>query len=453
MNGTEAEFAIWESVLYAFLNSFPQVVLVAKAFKSRLRFQAPLSFVLMLLASLCYMIVTPLGVLLPIPGPIQDIVISAFYILLIFVCVREQLGKLIFVILVLMDFGNLNLVASKCLEGFFFPEYALGRYRYTFSICMLPNVILLSFLVYKLVFKDICSGESEDDLPGEKQDSLMWRYLWIIPAIFYAIWMQHFYLSGRTALENALDPLSTGYLIVIDAGSLLIYHLIIRLVSLQRESRKLEAENHLLSIQKLQYDNLKNRIDETRRARHDMRHQLLLLRSIREQEDLSLLDELIGSFPQLSELDQALVYCENENANTILSYFAGISAKSDIRFDAHVTLPEELFIDKIHLAVLLGNLLENAVEAGLQREHGRFISISGGYKVLENSGNGMISLVVENSYSVTPRQQNGRFRSTKHSGDGVGIESVRSIATLYNGTSSFTTHEDIFTASVILYES
>ena len=452
MNGEKPDFEVWESVLYAFLNSFPQVILVAKAFRSRWRFRGSVSVPLMMLASLCYMVITPLGVFLPIPGPIQDITISAFYIGLIFLCIREQIGKLIFVILILMNFGNLNLVASKCLEGFLFPEYALMRYRYTFSLCMIPIVVILSILVYKLIFKDICSKDMEDDLPGENQDSLMWRYLWLIPAIFYAMWMQHFYLSGRSALENAMDPFSTGYLVVIDAGSLLIYHLIIRLVSLQRESRKLEAENHLLSIQTLQYDNLQNRIEETRRARHDLRHHLVLLRSIRDKKDFALLDEVIASYPELSELEQTLVYCENESANAILGYFANLCAKSDIRFDARVTLPKELFIDKTRMAVLLGNLLENGMEACLRKESGRFLSISGGYKVLENSGTGLISLVVENSFSVAPKQQNGRFRSTKHSGDGIGIESVRNIATLYNGTSSFTTHEEVFTASVILYE-
>ena len=107
MNGTEAEFAIWESVLYAFLNSFPQVLLVAKAFQSRLRFHGRLSVALMMLASLCYMIITPLGVLLPIPGPVQDVMISAFYILLIFICIREQLGKIEFSnVVVLIDHEN-----------------------------------------------------------------------------------------------------------------------------------------------------------------------------------------------------------------------------------------------------------------------------------------------------------------------------------------------------------
>ena len=453
MNVPKPEFAVWESVLYAFLNSFPQVVLVAKAFKSRWRFPSSVTVTLMLLASLCYMIVTPMGSFLDIPGPLLDATISLFYIVLIFVCIREHFGKLIFTVLILMNFGNLVLVSAKCLEGFLFPAEALKRYRYTFSLCTLPLVILLSFIVYRLIFKDICSDEDDSDSPGEKRDSFMWRYLWLIPAVFYAIWMQHFYLSGKSALENALDPFSTAYLVVIDAGSLLIYRLIIRLVTLQKESRKLETENHLLSIQKLQYDNLQNRIEETRRARHDLRHQLLLLHSIREKKDFSLLDELLAGYPEISEFEQPLVYCENESANVILGYFAGLSAKSNVRFDARVTLPQELFVDKIRMAVLLGNLLENALEACQRRERGRFITISGGYKVLENTGTGMISLVVENSYSVAPRQQDGRFRSTKHSGDGVGIESVRSIATLYNGTSSFTAREDVFTASVILYES
>ncbi len=43
------------------------------------------------------------------------------------------------------------------------------------------------------------------------------------------------------------------------------------------------------------------------------------------------------------------------------------------------------------------------------------------------------------------------FLSSKHSGDGVGITSVRSIAERYGGVSSFSAKDGVFTASVILY--
>ncbi len=362
MNTITQQFSIWEAVFYAFLNSFPFTVLAVCAFRSRWRFGKFWTLALLTLVTLIQVMLISTQLCAPlISNSLYDALLPLLYVAFIFLVFRDHIGKLIFSVLVLMNFGNLVNVLSKCIEGQLFPALALLRYHFTYPLIMLPVELILLPTVYLIVFRGICSDD-----PFEEEDvtsRFMWRYLWIIPAIFYLIWMQHFYASGRPALESALDPVGTVFLLMIDAGSVFIYRLIIQLVRTQRNNRRLMAENHALSLQSVQYENLRARLEETRQARHDLRHHIVLLRHIRDTRDFAALDELLGGYPDLETLEQPLLYCQNEMVNAILSHFGDQARERGIRYTVKLDVPEALFIDKPDLAVLFGALLENAVAA------------------------------------------------------------------------------------------
>ena len=102
------------------------------------------------------------------------------------------------------------------------------------------------------------------------------------------------------------------------------------------------------------------------------------------------------------------------------------------------------------LVVLFGNILENAADACREVEKDRFIDLIATYS---DTPGGMhcLSLIVKNSCGTVSRDDNGIFRSTKHTGDGIGISSIKSITDKYSGACSFTPENGIFTVSVILY--
>ena len=450
MDAMNQPFSVWEAVLYAFLNAFPYMVPVLYAFRSRWRFGRGMTFSLTALIALLMTGATTFRLLsASASSPLYDVAFALLYVVFIFLTIRDHIGKLAFTVLVLTDLGNLVVVLSKCIEGQLFPALAPLRYHFTFSLVMLAVELILLPVIYRVIFRGIASGDAgSEETPASRY---MWRYLWLIPAVFYLIWVQHFYASGRSALENALDPVSTGYLLLIDAGSVLIYRLIIRLVRTESNNRRLMAENHALSLQSVQYDHLRKRIDETRQARHDLRHHIMLLKNIRDNRDFDALDKLLRSYPDLADLDRPLLYCRNEMVNAILAHFGDRALEKGIRYSVKLDVPEDVFMEKPDLAVLFGNLLENAVEACSHTEADRFISVSGGVSRAEGTHESL-TLVVENSCSAAPLiRENGVFQSTKHSGDGVGISSVRSIAERYGGASSFAEKDGVFTASVILY--
>jgi sensor histidine kinase regulating citrate/malate metabolism len=221
---------------------------------------------------------------------------------------------------------------------------------------------------------------------------------------------------------------------------------------LYEKNLALLEENHAISIQRLSYESINNRLENMRRTRHDLRHHAALLQEIRKNGDLSALDELINMYTEQNYLDQPFLFCENETVNIVLVFYSETAYKNNISFSVKADIPEDIFFEKKDLAVLFGNILENAADACKEVEGERFIDLAATYKSAANGAHSL-SLAVKNSFITEPtRNENGVFRSTKHAGEGIGISSVESITKKYDGACSFTHEGGIFTVSVILYE-
>ena len=94
------------------------------------------------------------------------------------------------------------------------------------------------------------------------------------------------------------------------------------------------------------------------------------------------------------------------------------------------------------ICVVLGNLLENAMEAcaGQTQPH---ISLTASFD------DDVLALSVTNTAPIQPNAQaDGAFASTKHSGEGIGTQSVRYIAQRYGGSAEFSWADGVFYAYV-----
>jgi nitrogen fixation/metabolism regulation signal transduction histidine kinase len=104
-------------------------------------------------------------------------------------------------------------------------------------------------------------------------------------------------------------------------------------------------------------------------------------------------------------------------------------------------------LDVLMRPQVLGNLLENAVEACQRQTAGeRRIQVRG------QTTQSTLAVTIDNTYETAPeKDRRGRFRSMKHSGPGIGTESVKNIVARYNGVINFETKGDLFCVSVMLY--
>ncbi len=434
-------YIILEISVYSLLNFLPYLSLALYPFRKHLRYSRRTTC---MLAALVAILQIALGLLASFsPTDLKGFVSASsttFYFLFYFWSVRVHPGKTLFTLLMLSNIANLVVVCSKCVEGQLFPGLAVQTYRWSFTAVMLTvqSVILIPLFFYiRNVYSEAVEKES---------DSSIWRYLWLIPATFYLLWFYHLYGSGQSGLEVALQPANALFLLCINLGAFLIYHMVAQLIVEHYKNIELEQLNHMLLLENLQYVNLKDRIEETRRAEHDLRHHMALMAAYLEDGAYDRLRAYLNEYRSSQPEDLHVMFCQNHTANLLLSYFARQAAGSGIGFAVYGNLPADPGIAESDLSVILGNLLENALHACLAQK-GRERRI-----VFRGKMEGCSLLVtVDNTFEGELRQDvSGTLLSTKRGGSGLGLESVRHIAARYGGMLRTECRDGMFCASVLL---
>lgn len=272
-----------------------------------------------------------------------------------------------------------------------------------------------------------------------------WYVFWIIPLLF--IWLNIFMVPKyRQTLYTG--RILQGYIvisIVLLFVLLILYAMFLFMAINLNRNANLQQENHILSLQQERYDNLCAAIEETRRARHDMRHHFLQLSALTEQGNLKGIQNYLRSasdkIPNMN-----MHFCNNHAVDSIISYYYSLAKRNQIPFYAQIDLPEQIGPDEMDLCLILSNLLENALEASLQAAPSkRDIKVY----VYQQSPY-MLLIYTENSFKGEIREKNGVFQSSKRPGDGIGIQSIRHMVGKNGGVTTFTYENGTFTAKIML---
>lgn len=280
---------------------------------------------------------------------------------------------------------------------------------------------------------------------GDDSLSGVWYIFWALPSIFMLLNLfmipknQENLYVGRLLSVYAVVSIVLLFLLIFS------YSLLFLLLRSIKSSSELQRKNQILQMETSHYETLRDTIEETRRARHDMRHHFTVLSSMAERkawpELEKYLKQISGSIP-----DSELTLCENPAVDGVASHYASRCRHNNIPFSCILALPRHLTVPETDLCVILANLLENALEASLKE------SVDTGWiSVRANvQGGGLIVLMVENKFSTAPVIKDGIFASSKRSGPGIGLQSVKYIVERCGGYCKIQILDNIFRVSVIL---
>ena len=218
------------------------------------------------------------------------------------------------------------------------------------------------------------------------------------------------------------------------------------MVKMKKENEKLVFDMNLLEnslAEQKKYNAMIAKNEEiTKKQRHDLRHQLIVIKELAGNKNPSLteyLDSLIHSIPHVPKK-----YCENKAVNSIISHYAAICADEAIMLETKLNVPESdnPVLDN-DLCLVFGNLIENAIEACRRLNNsGCFIRLNADirYKTL--------IITMDNSFDGHFTVRNGKYISSKRNDVGIGLSSIRSVAVKYGGETEFKTKDDVFQSSL-----
>lgn len=267
---------------------------------------------------------------------------------------------------------------------------------------------------------------------------------WILPAAFILINLHLLSLRDSLLLNEQLMGLYALLCLVL-TGLLLLFYLLFYLVARELgQNAQLRQENQFLHMQTAQYEVLRAAIDETRQARHDMRHQFSTMSALADKESWEELRRYLAE-ASASVPNAELGLCENQAVDGVAGRYAALSRQNGVPFQCRLDLPAVLPVREMDLCVVLQNLLENALEASRNVRGQRYIHLRASLH-----GDRLVLLTVENLYSGELVQRNNVLQSTKPGGAGIGLQSVAHIAEKNGGYCRFVYGDGVFTANVML---
>lgn len=201
------------------------------------------------------------------------------------------------------------------------------------------------------------------------------------------------------------------------------------------EHNKILEKEIMLETEKNQYqfitlieDQIKEKVDMMNKLNHDMKnHKIVIQKMINNLDDNSNINNYIN---ELFGDDISYISTDNNAINYIINEKIKNSQKYNIDFKCIIQGNLKESISTTDLTIVIGNLLDNAIEATL-KTNDRHIQI----KIIKDDYKLVIS--VSNTYNGTILEKKGNIISTKKDKNkhGYGISNIKLICNKYHGSS------------------
>lgn len=242
----------------------------------------------------------------------------------------------------------------------------------------------------------------------------------------------------RTVILSAL-------LLIINALVFYLFDSLVRLYNDRHEKMMLEQQNKAYINQiKLVYDSQ----NALRYYRHDMRNHLFKMRDMVEKSEYKQLEEYIGQAVSYMKIDKKVIDSGNSEIDCLLNYKLRNIDEMNIKLETKFVLPHELFINVFDINIVLGNLIDNALEALKQCDERELI-------VRLTYSKGVMFITIKNSFSgnIKIDSNNQKLFTTKKDfkNHGLGLQSVQYTIDKYYGTMEIETTEKMFIVKALMY--
>lgn len=193
------------------------------------------------------------------------------------------------------------------------------------------------------------------------------------------------------------------------------------------------------------YDEVETMYRKMRGWRHDYHNHIQTLKAHMELGQFSEAEEYLDRLEEdLTTIDTVLK-TGNVMVDAILNSKLTMIKERGIRVDATAMVPDDISISGVDLSVLIGNLLDNAMEACMRvPQEERFIRIY--IDIVKKQ----FYISVTNSMQGKAKRFAGGFVSEKEGSHGFGLLSIDRIVAKYHGYLNRQTENGVFATEVML---
>lgn len=192
-------------------------------------------------------------------------------------------------------------------------------------------------------------------------------------------------------------------------------------------------------------------VENIKSIRHDMKFHLATAREFtannKTKEAAAYLDGLLSSI----EKNELYSNTKNTAFDSIINFKLNNAKQENIKLDIRLLIPPVLNIEVADIVTIMGNLLDNAIDAVSNVEE-KMIKLDIEYSreslfiQVENTFDGVVQ------YTKGAEGEGSRIISRKEGGEhGHGLKNIRKSVEKYNGHIDISHNENIFSVGVLLY--
>lgn len=272
----------------------------------------------------------------------------------------------------------------------------------------------------------------------------------LIPASSIYI-MHHIFLIAAIHNEYVIFSATASFLLlVVNYVIFEVYDWISRDAELREQNRLYIQQLELCNQQAEERESL---CLEIRRIRHDLKSHLSGLLGMVRAGQISETEKYILQMLDIGIGDQSKEVSNSGNIviDSLINHAYTLAQKNNIHFNINVLIPASLPFESGHLAIILGNLIENALDACQEiKDEKKFIYLDISY------GKEVFQLIIRNNYKTKRKKDNiGHYFTTKSNTiyHGLGLSSISHAIENYQGQMEITDNNNVFQVIVIMYGS
>ena len=227
-------------------------------------------------------------------------------------------------------------------------------------------------------------------------------------------------------------------LFIISIGAYTLYDRQIAFFQNQNDLRILEAQNRYY---RTQLDIIRENNETIKKVEHDLKNHLLTIQSLSDKENSIKAHDYIDHLKNdLFQIDQRFD-TDNPVIDGILNMKASAAKENGTPIHADLQLPANCSLDDFDATILLGNMLDNAIE-----------NSSGDISLTIRYSKGRLFITCSNPFSGKRKRSGSVFLSTKDNPSihGYGYKNMLRIAEKYEGSIVCDDADGVFKISVML---
>ena len=311
-------------------------------------------------------------------------------------------------------------------------SYLLNEQSLERCACVLVSKLILCLFIY-LVYKYV---QNELDIPK--------KYVFFIGFITMALLVWDYYIVEKSAaIENTeIKILSVTFCIVSIVLIALILSLVFKLVENYKQKQDialLELQNEMIVKSE---KNTENVFNLWRSSIHDYKHKIYAMKHWLDEGKIEELKDFIEK--ESESLTHKVFYIKtgNDVVDAIVNTKQNIAEEKGIVFSVNISIPPLCKISDIDFVCILGNLIDNAIEA-CENQSEKHIEI-----VIKEVKK-LLYIKIVNSYEgeLTDDIVTTKEEKIMH---GIGLKNVRNIVEKYDGTYEMIKDKEEFITNIMI---